>query len=311
MNRLNLAPFGSGRSSKPHRQRADNPVAGFALGLPFAALAAERISTASAHLDGWRRPSFAARVNSYRTGHTRKISRTAIAIVGLAVSAIRAFGADATMARLTVAQPVLTVSALPQGGGWDLRLSVPASIPVTEYDVEISYRDPGDGNWRYPGTIVSGYKGGNGAIVPVTRSTLQKFSPQATEWRLRARHAQPPGPWSDWKEFNSGGAAVGVGPPTPAATGAPGSSALGSESRRVEAMAAALAAQLEALRVYAALLGREGREDSAMKKAADAQALAEKMKKLQDDMKSLQENVDKLRDAVRESGRTTPYQKKP
>lgn len=105
-----------------------------------------------------------------------------------------------------VAQPRLAIA--PRQGGWDLSMSVPREVPVTEYNVEVGYRDPKDGSWKYPGLLTNSLRGGNEAKFTITPEMLGQFSTTATRWRVRARHAQPPGSWGEWMEFDASGTAV-------------------------------------------------------------------------------------------------------
>lgn len=112
---------------------------------------------------------------------------------------------DAALPEL-VAQPELAVAAA--SGGWNLRISVPREVAVTQYNVEVAYLDPKDGKWKYPGLLTSAFPGGNEATLAITPEMLAQYSRTATRWQVRARHSQPPGSWGEWIEF-----AAQAGPP--------------------------------------------------------------------------------------------------
>lgn len=108
--------------------------------------------------------------------------------------------ADAALPGL-VAQPELAVA--PASSGWSLRMSVPREVAVTQYNVEVAYLDPKDGNWKYPGLLTSAFPGGNEATLAITPEMLAQYSRTATRWQVRARHSQPPGSWGEWVEFDA------------------------------------------------------------------------------------------------------------
>ena len=129
------------------------------------------------------------------------ILRASVVLLVLAVLT----STDAALPGL-VAQPELAVTAA--SGGWNLRISVPREVAVTQYNVEVAYLDPKDGNWKYPGLLTSAFPGGNEATLAITPEMLAQYSRTATRWQVRARHSQPPGSWGEWLEF-----AAQVGPP--------------------------------------------------------------------------------------------------
>lgn len=100
-----------------------------------------------------------------------------------------------------VAQPELAVT--PASDGWNLTISVPREVAVTQYNVEVAYLDPKDGNWKYPGLLTSAFPGGSQATLAITPDMLAQFSRTATRWQVRARHSQPPGSWGEWIEFDA------------------------------------------------------------------------------------------------------------
>lgn len=108
--------------------------------------------------------------------------------------------ADAALPGL-VAQPELAVA--PTSDGWNLRISVPREVAVSQYNVEVAYLDPKDGNWKYPGLLTSAFPGGNDVTLAITPEMLGQFSRTATRWQVRARHSQPPGSWGEWIEFDA------------------------------------------------------------------------------------------------------------
>ena len=219
--------------------------------------------------------------------------------------------ARAAANQVIVAQPKMTISTASPGSSWVLGLSVPPEIAVSEYDVEVGFQDPESGNWKYPGLLAAGFRGPNQAAMTIARESLVRLSNSATLWRVRARHAVPPGPWSDWMVFDialkaNSGQIKGV---AQAATG--GIARLTNARGEFEQMSVGIAAQLESLRDLAVILGKEGSEESAIAWASRLQTLAAKMKQIQDDMKQLQDYLDQLKDAaIRDSGKSAETKKR-
>jgi hypothetical protein len=101
-----------------------------------------------------------------------------------------------------VAPPTLAIASQRGTASTDVRvdLGLPEGVDTKGYAIEASYWDERAGAWRYPGELPY-VSGGRSTSTVVQRRQLEALSPSATRWQFRARMTDPPGPWSQWREF--------------------------------------------------------------------------------------------------------------
>jgi hypothetical protein len=80
-------------------------------------------------------------------------------------------------------------------------LEMPPDTEARSFSLEVAYFDAGRNRWFYPGLLGSDFAGGPQATRTIQISELARFSATATQWQIRARVTDPPGPWSAWRNF--------------------------------------------------------------------------------------------------------------
>ncbi|HEV8336996.1 MAG TPA: hypothetical protein VGR67_11300 [Candidatus Polarisedimenticolia bacterium] len=95
---------------------------------------------------------------------------------------------------------------MPRGtsGRMDLVIHPPRGATIRRYAVELSAWDAASRRWREPSPQARRTLSGPEGKESLDAGWFSAAAPGSVRWRLRARCADPPGPWSDWLEFQPG-----------------------------------------------------------------------------------------------------------
>jgi hypothetical protein len=92
------------------------------------------------------------------------------------------------------------------GGAFELVVQAPPGSRARRFSLEVAFWDPSRNAWFHAGLFGPDFEGPGTATRRVTPDELARFSRGATQWRMRARVVEPPGPWGAWRTFQLGAA---------------------------------------------------------------------------------------------------------
>lgn len=81
---------------------------------------------------------------------------------------------------------------------FQVSFELPEGVSATDYVLEIAYFHPQQNKWMYVGLLGGPF---SGQSLAVNAQQLAAFSSFATQWQIRIRMNNPPGPWSVWRTF--------------------------------------------------------------------------------------------------------------